>query len=593
MDKIEHFSHRHPLVLQQSEQKTDDEKEQRLCSGCEEPISGACYCCLDCDDNFILHKSCVELPRQLKRPTHPRHPLILLSKPPYPCICSLCRRRIRKFVYHCSLCQYDLDIACASLCGLIEDGHKHSFISLKRPIEFPCYACGVTEADGFPFLCTVCQIWVHPTCAQLPQTIKIVSHNHNLNLNFSLHKVYGFKNMLCKVCNINMSSSCAGYFCSECTYPVHLKCAAQAEQEQSKGDSKSEMLEYIEHDETGNPYKVIKLGEDGRVEEIKHFSHHHALKLVEQQRHQDADKLCDGCIQPISPPFFACAQNCSFLLHKNCSELPRTIERPCHQHPLNLLFKAPHFEGIFRCDNCKLFCNGFVYRCEECQFDLDIRCGSLPETLVHENHEHPLLLNKTTSAKICKGCNRRSRHVFVCQVCDGFAIDYGCATLPSKTWHIYDKHPLNLTYGHALDLTYSLDADFIDDFSERNCEICKENMVPTQWSYDCEDCNFSAHPHCVVGKSNYVKFGSSFMYDAHSHPLTLVEKIRGSPACGVCGERCVGWGVECGQCSFYMHREGVCFWEQFKDSAGLLSRGKVRTRLAANVLAVTPNVTNK
>jgi hypothetical protein len=52
--------------------------------------------------------------------------------------------------------------------------------------------------------------------------------------------------------------------------------------------------------------KKSKLGED-KVEiavEIKHFSHEHDLKLIDEQL--ENDEKCDGCMWPIYPPFYTC-----------------------------------------------------------------------------------------------------------------------------------------------------------------------------------------------------------------------------------------------------------------------------------------------
>ncbi|KAI5560377.1 hypothetical protein BDE02_16G043400 [Populus trichocarpa] len=64
---------------------------------------------------FFLHKKCAELPREIKRRIHPRHPLHLLEKAPYEggYICNRCAKPFNSFVYHCSFCKFDLDIKCA------------------------------------------------------------------------------------------------------------------------------------------------------------------------------------------------------------------------------------------------------------------------------------------------------------------------------------------------------------------------------------------------------------------------------------------------------------------------------------------------
>ncbi|TKY62532.1 protein-disulfide reductase [Spatholobus suberectus] len=571
MEQIEHFSHIHPLLLKE-ERKNDN--KQVLCSGCEKPISGPVFCCDQCD--YVVHKTCTELPRHMKHPLHPEHPLILLSTTPYEgdYVCDACRGLFKNFVYHCYLCNYDLDVSCASRWHP-DDGHRHAFIFRTNPQSFVCYACGMQADKGLVSACTICQIWVHSSCAELPLAIRIKGHDHRLNLTYALHRDYGFwGNITCGACNGAMSPAFAGYFCSTCKFPVHLKCPQQNLREERETATEDEDEESFTGYETEHSQDIDFT--------FSFFGHEHLLKFVEDQSTlQYFEKLCDGCAQPIMPPFFSCQEeNCGFFLHQSCAELPRTKQHPFHVHPLTLLSKAPPYDGIYRCDGCRSLSNGFVYRCDECQFDLDVCCGSLQERVDHKSHMHPLSLKKTSVARQCRGCHLWSKHVLVCDVCEDFAIDCGCATLPCKAWHMYDKHPLSLNY-------------FVErGLRKCECGICNEKMSPNQWFYYCDDCDFIAHPYCVVGKAWRIKFGSSFQYDVHSHPLALVEETE--QKCEACGEHCSGWALECGQCKCYFHREEKCFWKEFKKSANYLGlSGMMKHRYAANLLASTPNVTTK
>ncbi|XP_027349396.1 uncharacterized protein LOC113860999 [Abrus precatorius] len=571
MEKIEHFSHIHPLLLKE-EQK--NKYQQALCSGCEKTISGPVFCCDIC--NYVLHKTCAELPRYMKHPYHPQHPLILLSTNPYKgnCICDACFGIFNNFVYHCYHCQYDLDTTCASR-WQPDDGHKHAFLVLTNSQSFICYACGMEINETSACLCTICQIWVHSSCAALPLAIRLDGHPHRLKLTYSLHHVYGFWGVLtCGACDGYMSSAFAGYFCSSCKFPVHLKCPQQYSREECETATEDEEEESFIDSESKHSQDIVGFSV---------FSHEHLLKFIEDKSTQQyADELCDGCVQPITPTFFSCEEEkCGFKLHQSCADLPRTRQHPFHVHSLTLLSKAP-YDGIFRCDACRSLNNGFVYRCGECQFDLDVCCGFLEERVEHQSHKHPLFLKKTSIARQCKGCHIWSSHVYVCDVCEDFAIDCGCVSLPCKAWHVNDKHPLSLTY-------------FVEgDLREYECGICNEKVSSKQWFYFCDDCDFASHPYCVLGKSKRVKFGGSFQYDVHSHPLALVEGTEQNKTCEACGELCNGWTLECGECKCYFHREGQCFWEQFKKSAKYLAlSGMARQRYAANVLASTPNVTTK
>ncbi|WRX12421.1 DC1 - like 8 [Theobroma cacao] len=66
--KISHFSHDHKLVLGSA-------KKGYYCSYCQLEIFGLTYCCLDCNDIYVLHESCL---RFLEKMQHPFHPLQLL-----------------------------------------------------------------------------------------------------------------------------------------------------------------------------------------------------------------------------------------------------------------------------------------------------------------------------------------------------------------------------------------------------------------------------------------------------------------------------------------------------------------------------------
>ncbi|MED6130432.1 hypothetical protein PIB30_000934 [Stylosanthes scabra] len=533
--KIEHFSHVHPLLLKEDHKNNEDDGVVKpvSCSACEEQISsGPYYSCKEC--NYILHKSCIQLPIKLKHPLHPQHPLTLLSTPPYDAgyFCDACHGTFDKgFVYHCSLCTYDLDISCASTWHP-DDGHVHTFISLNSLQPFVCYACGDKAGEGSACFCTACQIWVHCSCAELPHTIIKHFHHHPLHLTYSLHHVYGFRDdITCGVCNGTMTSGFAGYYCSDCRFPMHLKCP--------DFDIDSEEVKDHKDDGALAPHKD-KGSNQCRISQDVGFGHNHSLTLIEELSLEFADKLCDGCVQAINaPPLYSCSENCDFLLHKTCAELPRTKQHRFHPHPLTLLSKAPSYDGIYRCDGCKSLSNGFVYRCDECQFDLDVPCGTLADKVKHQSHKHPLSLEKTNIARECKGelkeCN--------------------------------------------------------------NCGICREKISPKKWLYYCGECDFGAHPSCVVDKScDSVKFGGTFQYDVHSHPLAMVEETEKHPPplCEACGEGCKGWTLECGQCKCYFHREGQCFWEQLKKSSQYLTMSRtMRHKFAANVLAATPNVTHK
>jgi hypothetical protein len=74
--ELQHFSHEHPLTLNEELNK---DHERFICVGCLNQMLGPNYTCKECHE-FILHKSCAELPRELEHPLHPKHPLLLIYR---------------------------------------------------------------------------------------------------------------------------------------------------------------------------------------------------------------------------------------------------------------------------------------------------------------------------------------------------------------------------------------------------------------------------------------------------------------------------------------------------------------------------------
>lgn len=67
---------------------------------------------------------------------------------------------------------------------------------------------------------------------------------------------------------------------------------------------------------------VVKVNAHGETIEVQRFSHEHNLVLEDAMK-EGNDRPCDGCVLPISTPFYHCSK-CNFSLHKNFAELPKT-----------------------------------------------------------------------------------------------------------------------------------------------------------------------------------------------------------------------------------------------------------------------------
>ncbi|XP_038685501.1 uncharacterized protein LOC119985314 [Tripterygium wilfordii] len=126
--QIKHFSHEHKLSL-------SDEMEDKCCAGCIRPISHPFYRCVEC--GFFLHKTCIDLPNQI-RPVFHDHPLTLLPSAPrdnWTFQCSLCHTYCHGFVYACEECKnFYADVRCASIpLNIRHPGHDHKLSFTRIP----------------------------------------------------------------------------------------------------------------------------------------------------------------------------------------------------------------------------------------------------------------------------------------------------------------------------------------------------------------------------------------------------------------------------------------------------------------------------
>lgn len=488
--QLPHFSHDHPLTFH------NGSNYARMCKGCGERLwRSPRYSYGKC--NFYLHQSCFELPLELQHVVHSEHPLKLQQKPPCEggtCRCSCCNITCKFFVKHCSLCKFNLDIKCALLQPTIESEiHDHPLTLFGKLISFTCDCCD-KEGNSMPYLCgRNCGFWVHHNCASLPRMVKSIRHKHPLNFTNSI-KADDSEQRLCQLCVKMVDTNHGVDYCSRCHYVAHLDCATNKEgmdetfMQKLKGKDPIESIIMLEYEDlsfdgfTKEISYIVKRteGED-KIEmaiEIKHFGHEHDLKLTKELENY---VICDGCIQPIFPPFYSCAQ-CNFFLHKSCVELPTKMRHPLHQHPLILRLRRPK---LGMCNACSCLSNGLTYVCNACNFSLDVSCSLMPERLTHDGHKHLLIFSSSTSTEKCSACNSESK-IFRCSKCE-FILNFKYATLPHTMK--YEQHE------HLFTLHYTVE----DNSSEYYCDICEAERDAKNWFYYCVDCDYLAHPHCIFG----------------------------------------------------------------------------------------------
>ncbi|KAF3947448.1 hypothetical protein CMV_026415 [Castanea mollissima] len=506
MKQLQHFRHpEHPLVF------NEDRIYGKICWGCGEPILGPSYSCKECD-GFHHHKSCAELPLGLlHHPLHPLHPLILiyegidhLEPEGEKSNCEVCKEVRWQYCYFCYRCNFKLHIKCGSLAPTTEATkvHHHPLTPYWKWMTFTCDLCG-KEDKGMPYVCTSCGFGIHTRCANFPSRLKVVRHNHPLNLIHSL-ELHQSNSQLCQLCFLKVDTNYGLYYCSRCDFVAHLDCAMSRGnmedinllelKEEESVESKA-MLKNVDSklDQSVDSEicKVIKttVGEDGTetATEIKYFSHEHDLKLTDEVPN---NKICDGCVRAIlTPSFYSCVKsNCRFFLHISCTKLPKIKQHPLHQHPLTLTFR----NNRVLCDVCIQSFNGLGYECDKCYFLLDVQCSLTSNTLTHACHKHPLYLSISNYAQKCSICDSEGYRVFRCTTCE-FVLNFKCATLPQTAWNNQHEHPFTLCYAPE------------DDSNEYYCDICEEERDPKRWFYYCADCSFPAHSECILGYSPNMK----------------------------------------------------------------------------------------
>ncbi|XP_076940598.1 uncharacterized protein LOC143609844 [Bidens hawaiensis] len=261
--------------------------------------------------------------------------------------------------------------------------------------------------------------------------------------------------------------------------------------------------------------------------------------------------LCDACIGPImSGPIYVCAneeEHCNFVLHEWCSRLSSKLKghpyRP--QHTLVLHSKVPgEICGVFRCETCRFYCNGFAYCCKECEdYNIDVKCVFIPKEITHTSHPNHLL-SRVYMKRHNYDCYICSKYMyldyeFTCYVCD-FHIHAMCALLlPETTTIKCDKHPMKLSY-----------SPIENHGSEYFCEVCEE-INPELSFYHCHECIQSMHTACAPSILLYdmhmsgdprsipyhvnVKFGGTYInFEMHPHPLSFVQGLESDGKCTNC-----------------------------------------------------------
>ncbi|KAK1391566.1 hypothetical protein POM88_010622 [Heracleum sosnowskyi] len=539
---MEHSSHPHPLILNQNYIAGEGD----VCHGCREQVISSksfVYCCTSITGNtdssttagaecaeFLLHKSCAELPQHIQIPTKSQKflqlRLITNTSAPREGCCNICAipmaYKVKQFFYFsfydsvcikCAILQVQLSLEDPKIDHPAHPQHPVALI--QHPTSFKCYACNIDDnIRDMSYRCTRCQFWMHKSCGDAPTSFQFQFHSkHPLILKFSLPLVYQKFHQYCKLCNVILGRSEWLYCCYNCRFFVHFHCARSSRiLSMDENENHDSSLVHLPAANTLSINLLLERFVKGMIStlnnnndstcsvpsHIQHWAHvKHHLQLIainELRDPKDDDEnvlLCYGCTKPIrigDDSFYGCV-TCKFFLHKFCAELPKMIKH--HLWPGKTFF-ARSAES-FICNGCNVECSGISFsnkkRSSFFSIRLHVGCMTLPKTIKHEAHSHPLE-QVYTNRHNCKACREfRSydsrRFMYGCKQCEDYYICTECSILrPGKIEHRWDPHSLELIYEPGMVENHE---------HEFSCEFCSKDINTNRWFYHCSHCDLSFH----------------------------------------------------------------------------------------------------
>ncbi|KAI4373203.1 hypothetical protein MLD38_011356 [Melastoma candidum] len=290
-------------------------------------------------------------------------------------------------------------------------------------------------------------------------------------------------------------------------------------------------------------------GEDNSRETILHFSHEHPLTSC---RVKGECKLeCMGCRRMVSGEAYIC-YGCAYLLHKECTELPKRVQHPFHiVHPLELIV---HPTGISKCVVCEDPCV-FSYGCRECQYILDVPCALSAVTprnqgdkegpvIKHSAHDHELArFHLKSEIRVrCAFCSKflSGGEAYGCPQCSFFLHEL-CADEPAEVAHpFHPEHHLTLVNSAGCSMAF--------------CACCFRGTRECQnYYFICKLCNYSLDTVCCLESLACFKGAGSLeiTHSLHEHQLRFGRNPY---------EHCVFCGDTTDRPSYFCYTKNCKFW---------------------------------
>ncbi|CAN8257773.1 unnamed protein product [Cochlearia groenlandica] len=305
----------------------------------------ACFQC-----NYVVHESCINLPRVIKITRHPHRLYFTPFLSPTTSLCRICYKTvdIKYGQYSCNRedCCYVVHSKCVT----------HEKVWDMRELEWEPEEPDQTE-DIVPFKKVG------------DGMIKYFCHDHHL----ILEKYDSLRDATkkCQACILRIDSN-DFYNCSQCEFFLHEVCA-------------------------------------GLPRILGHALHKHPLVLDPSPLANHKAARCSACARVSTGFKYKCSNNdCedeeTFRIDVLCSLVPEYFTHKSHEHPL---FIDTSSYSTKACGGCKG--DGDYLKCTVCDFEICYKCVTLPNELYYKFDAHLLTLRYGESVEKrywCEVCER-------------------------------------------------------------------------------------------------------------------------------------------------------------------------------------------
>ncbi|XP_010451769.1 PREDICTED: uncharacterized protein LOC104733942 [Camelina sativa] len=404
--------------------------------------------------------------------------------------------------------------------GMKADFHEH--LVYPTNISSLCDACYNSEVrvegEG-GYICNPCDLYVHKACIEInnpyrhKHPLKLLQHNY-------VHE-HGKKCLLCKELLRSKEYPLVKlfYHCFICDISVCNLC----------------------------PSKPLV------IDDIPKKIHEHPLT----QMMIKVSFTCEAC--GVCRDGFPCVcLQCSFIIHRYCTQLPRVIRINRHEHRVSHTYSLG--PGDWVCGVCHKCINRLygAYSCSICRYAVHSKCVKRdnvwdgfeledePEddyedldpfkvvgegVIIHFSHKHHLRLTDNNHESVNDG----NRHCYACTfpiyydpcyTCEKchFVLHETCANLPKRKQHEVHNRELILN-GNPNGLWF-------------HCEACRR--ICTGFSYRREGAGIDV---CCAMVSK------TFNHESHQHPLFFLSNIFFN-SCGACDEILLPYLMRCIECDY-------------------------------------------